>query len=80
MIWPPQVTRPHTNRHLPVGPIKTLIHTSSVDSEVHLIARIVESLATIRQTPGSFERTRHSLLWCCRLCIEVGGCMFQPLL
>jgi hypothetical protein len=62
------------------GTIKALTYTSPVDSEVDLIARIAEAAATIRQQPDIFERTRQTLLRRFRLCIEVGGHMFERLL
>jgi hypothetical protein len=62
------------------GHIKALIYTLPFDSEEDLTARIVEAAATIRQQLGIFVCTRHSLLDCCRLCIEVSGRTFEELL
>jgi hypothetical protein len=62
------------------GHTKALIYTSPVDSEAHLITRIVEAAATFRQEPGIFGGTRQSLLRCCQLCIEAGGRTFEHLL
>jgi hypothetical protein len=52
-----------------LGHIKALIYMLPVDSEEHLMARIIKAAATIRQQPGTFECTHQ--FW---LCIEVGGC------
>jgi hypothetical protein len=62
------------------GHIKALTYTSPVDSEKDLLARVVESAATIRQQPCIFERTCQSLLFRLRLCIEVAGRTFEHLL
>jgi hypothetical protein len=62
------------------GTIKALIYTSPFDSEVDLIARIFEASATIRQQPDIFERKLQTLLRRFRLCIEVGGHMFEHVL
>jgi hypothetical protein len=62
------------------GANKTLTCTSLVDSEVDLIARIVQAAATIRQQPDIFERKHQTLLPCFRLCIEVGDHIFEHLL
>jgi len=62
------------------GTIKTLIYTSPFDSEVDLFARIFEAAATIRQQPDIFERKLQTLLRRFRLCVEVGGHMFEHVL
>jgi hypothetical protein len=51
-----------------------------VDSEVDLIARIVEAAATIRQQPDTFELKRKILLCRFRLLINVSGHMFEHML
>jgi hypothetical protein len=61
------------------GTIKALIYTSPVDSKVDFISLVVEAAATIRQQPDIFERTRQTLLRCFRLCVEVGGHIFEHL-
>jgi len=60
--------------------ITALNYTSPFDSEEDLIACNVEAAVTTRQQPGIFERSRHSLLRRCRLCIAVGGGTFEHLL
>ena len=74
-----QVTGPHTNGLLLIGRIKPRFTRRQL-SEVDLIARIVEAAATIRQQPDIFESTHQTLLHRFRLCIEVGGHMFEHLL
>jgi hypothetical protein len=55
VAWPPR--SPPLDLFLS-GYMKTLIYSSPVDSEEHVIARIFEAAATIRQQPGIFERTQ----------------------
>ena len=50
-----------------------------VESEEDLISFIVEAAPTIRQQPGTVERTRQSLLLRCRLCMDVDGRAFEHL-
>jgi hypothetical protein len=60
--------------------MKTLMHSSPVDSEDNLIFRIVETATTVQQKPGIFERTRKSVLRRCLLCTGAGGRTFGHLL
>jgi hypothetical protein len=60
--------------------MKTVILSLTVNYEEDLIARVAEAAQTIRQKPGIFERTRQSLLYRCRLFIEVGGLTFEHVL
>jgi hypothetical protein len=80
MAWPPKSPDLTLLVFFLWGHITTPIGTSPVDSEEDLIARIVETAATIRQQPDIFERTRQSVLRRCWLFIEVGGRRFDHLL
>jgi hypothetical protein len=62
VAWPPRSPDLTTMDFFLWGHIKALIYILPVDSEEDLIAHIVEAAATIRQQPGSFERTCQSLL------------------
>jgi hypothetical protein len=44
------------------------------------LTRILKAAATIRQQPGTFERTRQSLPQCCQPCIKSGSRTFEHLL
>jgi hypothetical protein len=52
---------------------------SPANSKEDFIAHIVKAAATIRKKPGIFE-SHQSLLCRHRLCIEIGGHMFEHLL
>jgi len=76
VAWPPRSPDLTPLHFFQWGHIKALIDTLPFDSEVDLIARIVE--ATIRQQPGIFEHTSVSAV--SRQCVEVGGHTFEHLL
>ena len=80
MAWPPKSPEIIRMEFFLLAHITDLNYTWPFDCEKDLIARIFEAAINIRQLPGIFEHSLHSLLLTCRLCIAVGGGTFEHLL
>lgn len=62
------------------GHLKALVYETPIDSDEDLIARLSIAAATVRETPGIFEKVRQSLTKRYQACIDVGGKTFEQLL
>ena len=51
-----------------------------VETDMELVARIVDAYDIIQNTSGIFVRVRQNIVRRCHVCIEVGGCQFEQLL
>ncbi|GBL90863.1 hypothetical protein AVEN_27977-1 [Araneus ventricosus] len=60
--------------------MKSRVYDTRVTSDFDLVARIVEAVARVRDTPDQFERVRGSMYRRCEVCIVVGGRNFEHFL
>lgn len=55
------------------GHMKSVVYETSVTSEVDLVARIVEEVVRVRDTPAYFQRVRESMYRRSDACIAANG-------
>ena len=70
------ISRSHSDGFLPVWEKEDCFFEISLGTE-ELIARVATAAMVISQIPGTFERTRQSLVRRYHLCVEVNGEQFQ---
>ena len=80
ILWPPRSPDLTPLDFYYWGHLKNMIYQTPVESEVELIGRLVDAAARITETPGVFERVRHSLSRRLQACIEANGQNFEHLL
>ncbi|GBL90862.1 hypothetical protein AVEN_27976-1 [Araneus ventricosus] len=60
--------------------MKSRAYDTRVTSDFDLVARIVEAVARVRDTPDQFERVRGSMYRRCEVCILAAGRNFEHFL
>lgn len=75
--WPPRSPDLTSLDFFLWGTLKSLVYDDPVDTEMDLVARIACAAATIRETPGLFERVRQSMHIRCLACLESNGANFE---
>lgn len=78
--WPPRSPDLNPLDYFFWGWLKQLVYSVPIESEAHLVQRIMEQCEVIRNTPGIFERVRRSMRNRLVSCINMNGGQFQHLL
>lgn len=78
--WPPRSPDLSSLDFFLWGAIKCVVYRDPVESEMDLVARLVCAAATIKETPGVFDRVRQSMLRRCQACLASDGANFEHLL
>lgn len=78
--WPPRSPDLSSLDFFLWGALKAIVYHDPVESEMDLVARLVCAAATIKETPGVFDRVRQSMLRRCQACLVSDGANFEHLL